>query len=230
MTQENSMEGLVTFFRVWFAWVCCSHFMKGSCNFSWISDDLFGDFPWLSAPQLAATVRALQEAVTVLPVVQWGMRGGMEHLLVCVTAQVWHERRESKDKYFLLDFSSLSHVPSFHLPFRWLSSYPPMCPCSVLNPCSLWVTSSKFCCSLCWRLRDLALFLTCLLIWIQVWAALPFPSTPSLTELQQTPFLTGCSGSHSVSWRDRISWRWDWGSIRSSTVVFWGNKRNVDYC
>lgn len=45
----------------------------------------------------------------------------MEHLLVCVTAQVWHERRESKDKYFLLDFSSLSHVPSFHLPFRWLS-------------------------------------------------------------------------------------------------------------
>lgn len=154
-----------------------------------------------SAPQLAATVRALQEAVTVLPVVQWGMRGGMEHLLVCVTAQVWHERRESKDKYFLLDFSSLSHVPSFHLPFRWLSSYPPMCPCSVLNPCSLWVTSSKFCCSLCWRLRDLALFLTCLLIWIQVWAALPFPSTPSLTELQQTPFLTGCSGSHSVSWR-----------------------------
>lgn len=134
MTQENSMEGLVTFFRVWFAWVCCSHFMKGSCNISWISDDLFGDFPWLSAPQLAATVRALQEAVTVLPVVQWGMRGGMEHLLVCVTAQVWHERRESKDKYFLLDFSSLSHVPSFHLPFRWLSSYPPMCPCSVLNP------------------------------------------------------------------------------------------------
>lgn len=64
------MEGLVTFFRVWFAWVCCSHFMKGSCNFSWISDDLFGDFPWLSAPQLPATVRALQEAVTVLPVVQ----------------------------------------------------------------------------------------------------------------------------------------------------------------
>lgn len=143
-----------------------------------------------SAPQLAATVRALQEAVTVLPVVQWGMRGGMEHLLVCVTAQVWHERRESKDKYFLLDFSSLSHVPSFHLPFRWLSSYPPMCPCSVLNPCSLWVTSSKFCCSLCWRLRDLALFLTCLLIWIQVWAALPFPSTPSLQH-----FLRGALGA-----------------------------------
>jgi len=44
------MEGLVTFFRVWFAWVCCSHFMKGSCNFSWISDDLFGDFPWLCPP------------------------------------------------------------------------------------------------------------------------------------------------------------------------------------
>lgn len=102
------------FFHVWFAWAHCSHFMKGSGNISWICNDLLG-FPWLS---LLPSSSAESCDIAISCAVR--RRGGMEHLQVCITAQVWHERRESKDKYFLLDFSFPCAFLSFTIQMDFL--------------------------------------------------------------------------------------------------------------